>query len=361
MSPPQVYTDISSLNKINAQARTDKAGAMQSIARQFEQMMVQQMMKSMRQANESFGDGDMMASSEEKFYRDMFDSQLSLSLSQGRGFGMAEALLRQFRGKYASDAGKTDGTAAPNTSLQQTATAAGASLEGMLRRQFPAATPAQARQALAAVPGMDGHAEFAEAVYQLFQDDGQPADAAAAPVDAQGIDGTPDGFVRTLRPIAERIGRQLGIDSRLLLSQAALETGWGQKVLQRSGGASSFNFFNIKAGADWHGATVTVPTIEYQNGVAVREMATFRAYRTPEESFSDYAQLIADNPRYQQALARGGNPVAYIRSLAAAGYATDPQYADKVLAIFRSDSMDVPAAPQIYSDAADLFSDTARL
>jgi flagellar protein FlgJ len=215
-------------------------------------------------------------------------------------------------------------------------------------------------QALANMPGVEASPEFAEAVYQLFQEDGAASNTSDAPVDASAIDGTPAGFVSTLRPVAERIAQQLGIDSRILLSQAALETGWGQKVLQRSGGASSFNFFNIKAGSDWHGATVTVPTIEYQNGIAVREVATFRAYRSPEESFSDYASLIADNPRYQQALARGGDATAYIRALAAAGYATDPRYADKVLAIFSSDQLDV-AAPAVYSDAADLFTETRRL
>lgn len=352
INSPQVYTDLNSLNKIRVQSQTDKGAAMKSIAHQFESIMVQQMMKSMRQANEAFSSGDMMGSSEEKFYQDMFDSQLSLSLSQGRGFGIAEALLRQFRGKYAAGAegvGAANATAAPAS-----ADAAGNSLQNVARRQ--------AMQALANMPGVEATPALAEAVYELFQGDGESDGKPAAPVDASAIDGTPEGFVKTLRPVAERIAQQLGIDSRILLSQAALETGWGQKVLQRSGGASSFNFFNIKAGSDWQGATVTVPTIEYQNGVAVREVATFRAYRSPEESFSDYASLIAENPRYQQALARGGNATAYIHALAAAGYATDPRYADKVLAIFSSDQLDVAAQqPVIYSDAADLFSDTGRL
>jgi flagellar protein FlgJ len=280
----------------------------------------------------------------------MFDSQLSLSLSQGRGFGIAEALLRQFRGKYAVEGTTGAGSGvAPAPGLGD----APASLQNVARRQ--------AMQALANMPGVEATPEMAEAVYQLFQGEEQADDKSAAPVDASAIDGSPEGFVSTLRPVAERIARQLGIDGRILLSQAALETGWGQKVLQRSGGVSSFNFFNIKAGGDWQGATVTVPTIEYQNGVAVREVATFRAYSSPEESFADYANLIADNPRYQQALARGGNATAYIRALAAAGYATDPRYADKVLAIFGSDQLDVAPQPVTYSDAADLFSDRARL
>ncbi len=346
---PQVYTDLNSLNRIRVQSQTDKGAAMKSIAHQFESMMVQQMLKTMRQANEAFADGDITSSSEQKFYQDMADNQMALSLTQGRGFGIAEALLRQFRGKYAT--GKEG--AAVNDAAPASAATAATSLQNVARRQ--------AMQALANMPGVETSPEMAEAVYKLFQGDGEVDGKSTAPVDASGIDGSPEGFVRTLRPVAERIAQQLGIDSRILLSQAALETGWGQKVLQRSGGASSFNFFNIKAGSDWQGATVTVPTIEYQNGVAVREMATFRAYRSPEESFSDYANLIAENPRYQQALARGGNATAYIRALAAAGYATDPRYADKVLAIFSGDQFDVAAQPVTYSDAADLFSDTTRL
>lgn len=326
MGQPQTYTDLSSLQKIAVQGRTDKAAAMQSIAKQFESMMVQQMMKSMRQANEAFADGDMTSSSEEKFYQDMFDSQLSLSLSQGRGFGLAEAMLRQFRGKYASAT-----TAAAGVPIADEHDLRGSSLQSTSR---------QALTALSNRNDIDSNGAFTEELYQLFQGDGAGSGKReVSATDAGALDGTPENFIRTLRPAAERIAQKLGVDSRLLLSQAALETGWGQKVLQRSNGASSFNFFNIKAGSDWQGATVTVPTIEYQDGVAVRETATFRAYRSPEESFNDYANLIADNPRYQQALQHGKNSGAYINALASAGYATDPRYAQKVLALFNGEKL----------------------
>jgi flagellar protein FlgJ len=296
---------------------------MQSIAKQFESMMVQQMMKSMRQANEAFSEGDMTSSSEEKFYQDMFDSQLSLSLSQGRGFGLAEAMMRQFRGKFAD----------PSTAHN------GSDAERALKNNSVSNI---ARQQTLSALGRSGDADSSavtEAVYQLFQEEDASRKAASTTADAAPLDGTPEQFVKVLRPAAERIAQQLGVDSRLLLSQAALETGWGQKVLQRSNGTSSFNFFNIKAGSDWQGATVTVPTIEYQDGVAVRETATFRAYRSPEESFGDYANLIAANPRYQQALQHGENAGAYIKELAAAGYATDPRYAEKVLALFNGEKI----------------------
>ncbi len=339
---PQVYTDLSSLQKINAQGHANKSEALKSIAHQFESMMVQQMMQSMRKANEAFSEGDITSSGEQKFYQDMFDNQLSLSLSQGRGFGIAEALLRQFRGKYA------DPNAAKNT----------AEAEHALPNNAVSSTRQQALfvQAAAELPAnavADSDAAFSEAVYQLFQSNtgavAKPT-VSAQPSDTPSLDGTPENFVKALLPAAERIAKKLGIDSRVLLSQAALETGWGQKVLQRSGGASSFNFFNIKAGADWQGPTLTVPTLEYQNGVAVREVASFRAYRSAEESFSDYADLIANNPRYQQALQHGENSAAYVKAIAAAGYATDPRYADKVLAVFNG--KEINGAP-LQAAAAD--------
>ncbi|HSB95199.1 MAG TPA: flagellar assembly peptidoglycan hydrolase FlgJ [Spongiibacteraceae bacterium] len=333
MDQPQVYTDLSSLQKINAQGHKDKGAALQSIAKQFESMMVQQMMKSMRQANEAFADGDLTASSEGKFYQDMFDSQLSLSLSQGRGFGLAEAMMRQFHGKLATAVADSKGAAADNKN---------AGVDGALKNNLSNVTRQQMSMALGVSGDAESGAAFTEQVYRLFQDEDAHKESASTPVDASALDGTPENFVKVLRPAAERIAKQLGIDSRVLLSQAALETGWGQKVIQRSGGASSFNFFNIKAGSDWQGATVSVPTIEYQNGVAVRELASFRAYRSPEESFSDYANLIAGNPRYQQALQHGGNATTYIKALAAAGYATDPRYADKVLALFNGDQINGP-------------------
>jgi peptidoglycan hydrolase FlgJ len=345
----QVYTDLSSLQKIKIQGNTDKGAALQSIAKQFESMMVQQMMKSMRQANEAFAEGDMTSSSEEKFYRDMFDSQLSLSLSQGRGFGLAEAMMRQFHGKLAAAVADRNGAPAAdalnpetlkNDPLKNGALESGRfKNEALKNSDLSSVTRQQTLAVLGRPEDVESSAAFTEAVYRLFQDQDAHKETTQAAVDPALLDGTPENFVKVLRPAAERIAKQLGVDSRLLLSQAALETGWGQKVIQRSGGASSFNFFNIKAGSDWQGATVSVPTIEYQNGVAVREVSSFRAYRSPEESFSDYANLIAENPRYEQALQRGGNATAYIKALAAAGYATDPRYADKVLALFNGDQI----------------------
>ena len=120
----------------------------------------------------------------------------------------------------------------------------------------------------------------------------------------------------------------------MLLAQAALETGWGRHVVadqQRS----SNNLFNIKAGAHWQGPTVTVSTLEYRDGVAVKEQARFRAYDSPAEAFNDYVDFLQSNPRYEQALEQVGDGERYLQELQRAGYATDPAYADKIITILR--------------------------
>lgn len=331
----QIYTDINGIQQLKAQGKTDKAGALKNIAHQFEAMMVQMMMKSMRDANAVFSDGDMTSSSDEKFYQDMFDNQLSLSLSKGRGFGIAEALMRQLQGRA--------GVEKPTETIAATDSAASTALQRVKSLVENAAVTSGA----AHVDNPRMTASIQEALHALFGsaplDDVTSINGEASRV---ALDGTPSNFVESLRPLARKAADLLGVDTDILLSQSALETGWGQKVLQCPDGSSSFNFFNIKAGDDWHGDVVKVPTIEYQNGVAVREWASFRAYSSPEESFADYARLISENPRYQRALECAENPRAYMHALANAGYATDPSYAQKVLAVLDSEPLQSTRAMQ---------------
>ncbi len=320
-----IYTDLAGLQQLKAQGHTDKSAALKNIAHQFESMMVQMMMKSMRDANAVFADGDITSSSDEKFYQDMFDSQLSLSLSRGKGFGIADAIVRQLQGRFG------DGAAAPNATTDHSV--------ADIKRQSILSSLLSDNQGDAAAAAVDNPVR--EAIYQLFSGDGEVTaeDSAQLSAAAANLDGVPATFVKTLRPLAQRIAKKLGVDSRVLLSQSALETGWGQKVLQCANGKSSFNFFNIKADDSWRGAVVTVPTIEYENGVAVRDWARFRVYDSPEQSFADYARLIAENPRYQTALQCAGDSRAYIHALAKSGYASDPQYAQKVLALLDRDEL----------------------
>ncbi len=142
---------------------------------------------------------------------------------------------------------------------------------------------------------------------------------------------TPSEFIQLLLPHAIVVQRRYGLPAAAMIAQAALETGWGSAVLQRPDGQSSHNLFNIKG--EGPAGTVEVRAWEHVNGQDVSVPSRFRCYRSYEESFADYAQLIAGSARYATAYADSNNPVAYVEALAMAGYATDPSYASKVISI----------------------------
>lgn len=150
---------------------------------------------------------------------------------------------------------------------------------------------------------------------------------------------TPDAFVQDVWPYARAAGERLGVEPKLLVAQAALETGWGEAVMRRPDGRPSFNFFGIKADSTWEGDRVVKKTLEFRDGVAEQAHEPFRAYGSAAEGFADYAQLIGSSPRYGEARAVSQDPKAYARALQDAGYATDPDYAKKLLAIFSGDTL----------------------
>ena len=93
-------TELSGFHQLRAQARSDGGkGALPAVAKQFEAIFTQMMLKSMRDANASMG-SDIAGSEQVNSYRDMFDQQLSLSLANGHnGLGIAKMLVRQLGGK----------------------------------------------------------------------------------------------------------------------------------------------------------------------------------------------------------------------------------------------------------------------
>ena len=98
-------------------------------------------------------------------------------------------------------------------------------------------------------------------------------------------------------------------------------------------GRNSFNLFGIKAGPDWRGSALNKASLEYRDGLLSNEVSRFRAYASPAASLADYVDFIRTSPRYQPALNSAGDAHAYIRAIHQAGYATDPNYADKVIGI----------------------------
>jgi len=136
-------------------------------------------------------------------------------------------------------------------------------------------------------------------------------------------------FVNRVWPHAVEAAKNLGVPPHFLVAHAALESGWGKSEIRRADGSSSYNVFGIKAGRSWQGASVEVPTTEYVDGVAQTVREKFRAYGSYSEAFQDYASLLRNNSRFSGALGQQDG-TQFARSLQQSGYATDPNYADKL-------------------------------
>lgn len=328
------WTELSGFQQLRAQARSDGGkSALPAVAKQFEAIFTQMMLKSMRDANAGMG-SDIAGSEQVDSYREMFDQQLSLSLANGRnGLGIAKMLVRQLGGKPEAVATAGQGLPVP------TADVLNANVRALLRLGAggdAAGGEAAPADGVAAMPStFDAASPWGDALDRLARGALDMAGTAAKLLPG----GDPVNFVRALAPHAEVAAKKLGVSVRALLAQAALETGWGRHLPSHGDGSSSFNLFGIKAGGGWDGDKVSVPTLEYENGVAVRRRDQFRAYGSPAESFADYARLLSDSPRYARALGQGENVAGFARALVRGGYATDPSYVAKVTAIANSPQM----------------------
>jgi len=144
------------------------------------------------------------------------------------------------------------------------------------------------------------------------------------------------GFVQQHDEAARKAEAATGIPAAFMVSQAALETGWGRKEIRHGDGSPAFNLFGIKATGSWKGPVAEVMTTEYINGKAEKVVARFRAYGSYAESFADYARLIKGSPRYAGVVANAESAQGFAQGLQRAGYATDPAYADKLTRVINT-------------------------
>ncbi len=226
---------------------------MTAAAKQFEAIFTTMLFKSMRDANANF-ETDLMKSQNQDFYRTMLDEQMASEMSASGSLGLADMIVAQL---------------STGTVENQNAAARNENFEEIMDRVN------RTREARTNAP------EAVAAVSPTRQ---------AEPTSFE----SPEQFVSSLQPYAERAAKALGVDSSLLLAQAALETGWGQKVIQNSKGSSN-NLFNIKADRSWQGDKMSTQTLEYHSGVPVQERAAFRSYRSFEDSFNDYVRFLNEN------------------------------------------------------------------
>ncbi len=150
---------------------------------------------------------------------------------------------------------------------------------------------------------------------------------------SKGAFSSADDFVATMLPMAEEAAARIGVDPKILVAQAALETGWGKSVMRAEDGSSSHNLFGIKASSNWKGEQARAITSEFRNGAMVKETAQFRSYASYADSFHDLVSLLQNNDRYQGVVNAADNPEQFVKELQKAGYATDPAYASKISSI----------------------------
>ena len=281
--------DVRSLNQLKVAAGKSGAEAAQATkeaAKQFESLFMREMIKSMREATMKSG---LLDSPQGDLGADMLDQQLSVQMS-GLPGGLSEAIARQLERQM----GGADANLVTPSTL---------SLSSML----PFKNTSNAGNATSA-----------------------PSASNSTPVASGPAPKGRDDFVQHHQAAAERVAQASGIPASFMIGQAGHETGWGKGEIKNADGSNSFNLFGIKAGKGWSGKTADITTTEFINGSPRKLVAKFRAYDSYEDSFKDYARLINNSPRYEQARAKTDSAVAYATELQKAGYATDPEYARKL-------------------------------
>ncbi|MBB1624483.1 flagellar assembly peptidoglycan hydrolase FlgJ [Achromobacter sp. UMC71] len=288
--------DMGRLSDLKRDVTKDPAGPgteqQKQVAKQFEALFLQMMLKRMREATPKEG---LFDSQQTQMLQSMADEQLALHLATP-GIGLSQSILAQMQqgkpGDLSADAVKNLGQGA-DLDFRTGGSREVAALMDVMRNNRAS------DRALAAAEGAPEHVI---------------------------------NFVSKMSRAANLASQQSGVPARLIMGQAALESGWGQREIKHPDGSTSYNLFGIKAGASWKGKVVNVLTTEYEDGVAKKVTQPFRAYSSYEESFADYARLIGNSPRYES-VTQARNEIEAARRIQDAGYATDPQYAQKLIGV----------------------------
>lgn len=319
---PGFINDFSSLDRLRAGIGNDEEQSLRAAAEQFESIFTQMLFKSMRQANEAF-ESDLMSSSNTKFFEQMHDEQMASELSSNGTLGLADLIVEQL----GAVAGISETEKKPEAEAEQTFLRPQAADPSTRLARSDSERELQVRQQFAAA------IDAARKPDPMASQGSESAVAVAKPVVKAPRFDSPQSFVDAMKPYAMKASKALGVDPGVLIAQAALETGWGQKVITNAAD-HSHNLFNIKADKRWDGKKIATQTLEFHQGIPVKETAAFRSYDNYGESFDDYVQFLKQNPRYQKALEQTQQPEAFVRELHQAGYATDPKYSEKVLQVW---------------------------
>lgn len=311
------FGNFSALSALKTKAKEDPNAALKEVAQKFEAIFVNMLLKNMRSGNDVIG-GGLFSSSQTKQYQDMMDSQMAQTLAKTGGIGIADALIREYQ---KDNSHRIHGAKAADDAV-------------LLNKV--SSQDLQRVQAIAHKASMDFVQAVQKEVAKKAALDTAKSNLASAPEDVTKPSASsvafdsPESFVKALWPHAKEAAAKLGVNPKAILAQAALETGWGKYPMAKEDGTASFNLFGIKADHRWQGDRAVVNTLEYRNGVAKKEKAAFRAYDSFSQSFDDYAKFLSSSDRYKDALNSGDDPSMFAAMLQKGGYATDPNYSNKI-------------------------------
>jgi flagellar protein FlgJ len=300
--------DVQGVEALRRTVRSSPQEGMKQASKQFEVMFMQMVLKSMREATPT---DSMFSGPQEKLYTSMLDQQLAQNLS-GRGVGLAQTMFAQLSRATGIETSGSPSDAAsekPLTDFHMLAPKA----EPVLQTS-PVSSQSSAR-------GAD---------LSFYEEATAQATLSRSILPQAHV----EQFVSRMLPAAQQASQASGVPAQLIMAQAALESGWGRREIRAEDGRNSYNLFGIKADRSWKGSVVETTTTEYVNGAAQKTRATFRAYGSYEESFSDYAKFLVSNPRYNNVRATQ-DPAEAAHGLQRAGYATDPQYGGKLIRIMK--------------------------
>lgn len=283
--------DFKGLQRLRERAQDDSNKALPEVAKQFEAIFLQSMLKSMRLGQHFLDESSPFRGKDTETFQDMLDGQYAAKISSGSGIGLASMLTRQL------------------SHLPKSLAVKPSAVENPIMPAMTAAKP--------------------PLTMPLTTTEIKPA------AETQSI----DEFVKSIWPYARQAASAIGLDPKILVAQAALETGWGHFVAKDADGSSSHNLFNIKSNGKKSADSVDIKTTEYVANTPIKTTASFKKYSSIEHSFKDYVSLIKDNERYGQALANASDPQRFVHEMHDAGYATDPHYADKILSIYNGDEL----------------------
>ena len=333
--------DLSGLKKL----ATDNPAGMRKVAQQFGALLMQNLMR------QSDGTALPMAGGAgSDVVNQMFAGTIGQAVMSNEKMGLTDMLVRSLQKKQ-DQANDGAGDASSATTTARTPAAGtgfplGPYWQGNGMRPLAAAiaqglTKPGAGAAMALMTHINpklataygaGSASTANTGSTTFQSRAGHASGSASSEDITA-------FSQKLMPLLQKAGAQLGVSPKILLAQAAIETGWGRSVVGN-------NLFGIKAGSSWTGAKVDAATHEYENGQLILITDAFRAYPNAEASVQDFVSLVQNSPRYRAALGKADDVVGYAQALIAGGWATDINYVSKLQTVATGPSVAAASAAQ---------------